>query len=179
MQGNRTLIQKADMSLAELISDGGYLAPATAKKFLQKAIKAAKLSGLITVTGLESPVQTMENLQFGSRVLQPGVSGEALTVAQRSKPGLGKETWNARLFRAEIRIPDEVLEDNIEGEGLKNTIMDRAAEAVGRDTEEVMIQGDTDSSDNFLKTMNGIIKQASSNTVDCNGQRLTDRKSVV
>lgn len=172
MTPTRSILQKADLSLADLIADGGYLEPAQAKKFLQRAIRKAKLSGMITVTTLESPTQIIENLRFAGQVLQPGVSGEALLAAQRSKPDLGKETWNAKLFKAEIRIPDEVLEDNIEGQGLKNTIMGRASEAVGRDAEKVVIRGDTASADPLLAQLDGIIKQATSHPVVAGGSRL-------
>jgi hypothetical protein len=172
MTPNRTILQKADLSLADIQTDGGYLEPAQAKKFLQRAIRKAKLSGMITVTTLNSPTQILENLRFAGQVLQPGVSGEALPVAQRSKPDLGKETWNAQLFKAEIRIPDEVLEDNIEGQGLKNTIMGRSADAVGRDAEKVVIRGDTTSADPLLAQLDGIIKQATSHPVVAGGSRL-------
>lgn len=172
MTPTRTILQKADLSLSDLISDGGYLEPAQAKKFLERMIRKAKLSGMVTVTTLKSPTQILENLRFAGQVLQPGTSGEALTEAQRSKPDLGKETWNAKLFKAEVRIPDEVLEDNIEGQGLKNTIMNKASEAVGRDAEKVAIQGDTSSLDPLLAQLDGIIVQAASHTVSASGARL-------
>jgi len=172
MTPTRTILQKADLSLSDLITDGGYLEPAQAKKFLERAIRRAKLSGMITVTTLKSPTQILENLRFAGQVLQPGTSGEALTEAQRSKPDLGKETWNAKLFKAEVRIPDEVLEDNIEGQGLKTTIMNRASEAVGRDAEKVAIQGDTSSTNPLLAQLDGIIVQATSHPVSASGARL-------
>jgi HK97 family phage major capsid protein len=172
MTPTRTILQKADLSLADLIADGGYLEPAQAKKFLERAIKKAKLSGMITVTTLASPTQILENLRFAGQVLQPGTSGESLTAAQRSKPDLAKETWNAQLFKAEVRIPDEVLEDNIEGQGLKTTIMNRASEAVGRDAEKVVIQGNTASADPLLAQLDGITVQAASHVVSASGARL-------
>lgn len=172
MTPTRTILQKADLSLSDLITDGGYLEPAQAKKFLMRSIKKAKLLGMATVTTLQSPTQILENLRFAGQVLQPGTSGEALAEAQRSKPDLGKETWNAQLFKAEVRIPDEVLEDNIEGAGLKNTIMNRASEAVGRDQEKVAIQGDTASAVPLLAQLDGIIAQATSHSISASGTRL-------
>lgn len=173
MTPNRTILQKADIALGDIITDGGYLQPAQAKKFLQRAIRKAKLSGMITVMTLTSPTQLLENLRFSGQVLQPGTSGQALPVGLRSKPDLGKETWNAQLFRAEIVIPEEVLEDNIEGQGMKNTIMDRSSKAVGRDAEKVAIQGDKTSANNLLAQLDGFVVQANTHQVNAAGARLS------
>lgn len=73
---------------------------------------------------------------------------------------------DAKLFKAEVRLSDEVLEDSIERGELRQTIMEMMAEAISRDMEEVLINGDTLSADPFLAVMDGVLKQATSNIVD-------------
>jgi hypothetical protein len=72
-----------------------------------------------------------------------------------------------------VRLSDEVLEDSIERGELRQTIVEMIAEAVARDMEEVAINGDTASVDPFLATMDGLLKQASSNIVDAAGTPIT------
>lgn len=172
MLGNRSLLRKADLALGDLTTDGGFLQPAQAKKFIEIATRKQKLSGMITVSPIASPTALMEKVRFNDQVLQPGVSGEALAVAQRSKPNLSKVQWDAQLFKAEVRIPTEVLEDNIENGGLKNTLMRLASVAVGRDAEKVAIQGDTASAVPLLAVLDGFLKLATTNVVNAAGARL-------
>lgn len=46
---NRTILAKADLALADLIADGGYLQPAQAAKFMRILIKQSKLLGMTSV----------------------------------------------------------------------------------------------------------------------------------
>ena len=174
MIDNRSLIAKADMALADLISDGGYLQPAQAKKFIQVMIKKAKLSGEIAVTPLDSPNQLVETIRFSGQVLQPGTPGVPLPVAQRSAPALGKAQWSAQMFKAEVRLNNAVLEQSIERGNLKQTIMQTLSEAVGRDAEKVLIQGDTTSADPLLAQLDGMLVKATTNTVNAASSRVDD-----
>jgi hypothetical protein len=168
------LLAKADLALSELISDGGYLQPAQAKQFLRVMIKRAKLSSMITVTPLDSPTQLVEKIRFSGQVLQPGTPGVALPEGQRSKPDLGKVQWDAKMFKAEVRLNNAVLEQSIERGNLRQTIMETLSEAVGRDAEKVLIQGDTSSADPLLAQLDGILIKATSNTVPGGSARVDD-----
>ena len=75
------------------------------------------------------------------------------------KPDLSDVELDAKLFKAEVRLSDEVLEDSIERGELRQTIMEMLADAIARDMEDVAINGDTASVDPFLATMDGILKQ--------------------
>lgn len=171
---NRSLLAKADLALADMISDGGYLQPAQAKQFLRVMIKRAKLSSMVTVTPLDSPTQLVEKIRFSGQVLQPGTPGVALAAGQRSKPDLGKVQWAAKMFKAEVRLNNAVLEQSIERGNLKQTIMETLSEAVGRDAEKVLIQGNTGSADPLLAQLNGILVKASSNVVAGGSARVDD-----
>lgn len=171
MELNKTLIQKADLALSTMVSDGGYLRASYAKQFIEIMIKSAKLSGMIRAEGLNTPTQYVDKLGFTGQVLQPGTPGVALSLAQRSKPELGSVQWDAKMFKCEVRLNNAVLEQNIEQGNLQKTIIDKLTKAVGRDTEYVIIQGDTTSSTPLLAVLDGILAQATSNPVNASSTR--------
>jgi hypothetical protein len=170
---NKTILEKADLAVSDLTTDGGALLPSQFKEFLRRQIERAKLSGMITRRPLNSPTQELDSVWFGGQVLYPKTDGVALPSAQRSKPNLAKETWNAQEFGAEVRLPRGVLEDNVEGQGFEQTIRAQLMPAIGRDMEKVMIQGDTTSADPLLSQLDGLIVQATSHAISASGVRLT------
>jgi hypothetical protein len=170
---NRTILEKADLTLANLISDGGYLQPAQSAKFMQVLIKQSKLMGMATVVPMRSPKHIIDKMKFGSRILRAGREGQALTEGSRSKPDISKAELDAQLFKAEVRLTNETLEDSIERGELRQTIMSMMADAISRDMEEVAIQGDTASSDEFLSQFDGLLKQATSHVVNATDQKIT------
>ena len=92
-------------------------------------------------------------------------SGTALTANNRSNPATDKVTLTTSEIIAEVHIPYDVLEDNIERGNLENTIMDMIVERTSVDLEELLILGDTDSTDSYLAVFDGILKKIISNTV--------------
>ena len=170
---NRTILQKADLALADLTAGGGILKPAQAQKFMRLLIKDSPLMRLATVVPMQSPKQQLSKIKFGSRVLRPGAEATALPLADRARPDLSQVELDAKLFKAEVRLSDGVLEDSIERGELRQTIMEMMAEAISRDMEEVLINGDTLSADPFLAVMDGALKQATSNVVDAGGAAIS------
>ncbi len=163
---NQTFLQKADLALSDITTNGGLLQPAQAQKFMRVLIKEAVILKLATVTPMRSPKQLIEKIQFGSRILRAGNEAAALPVADRSKVVTSEVELDAKLFKAEVRLNNEVLEDSIERGQLRQTIMQLMAERIATDMDEVIIQGDTASSDRFLARFDGMLKQATSHVVD-------------
>jgi hypothetical protein len=168
---NKTLLQKADLALADLIADGGYLQPAQAQRFMRLLINEAVVLKQATVVPMKSPKQLIEKIRFASRILRAGTEATALTLDQRAKPDLGMVELDAKLFKAEVRLSYEVLEDNIERGNFRQTVMELMAERIALDMDEVVWNGDTASLDPFLAQFNGVRKQITSNLVDALGQR--------
>jgi len=162
---NRTFIQKADLALSELTTGAGVLQTAQAQKFMRILIEEAVLMPLVTVVPMRAQKQLIEKTRFTSQVLQPGQEATALLESERAKPDLTKVELDAQLFKAEVRLNDEILEDNIERAEFRNTIMQTMGEAIARDMENVIINGDTASGVPLLAVLDGILKQASSNIV--------------
>jgi len=170
---NRTILEKADMALSDLTTGGGLLKPAQAKKFMRLLIKEGVILSVATVVPMASPKQQISKIKFGSRILRPGQEATALSSANRVKPDLSQVELDAKLFKAEVRLSDETLEDSIERGELRQTIMEMMAEAISRDMEEVIVKGDTASTDTFLAVLNGVLKQATSNVVDAGSKKIS------
>jgi len=165
MIGNKTLIQKADLKLSDLTNDGGALVAAQARRLIRTLINESTVMPMATVVAMRSPTQLIEKIRFANRVLRAGSEGQALNVNDRASPEMGKEELNAQLFKAEVRLNNEVLEDSIERGNLRQTVMAVLAERVALDMDEMIVQGDTTSLDPFLAKFDGILKLASINTV--------------
>jgi HK97 family phage major capsid protein len=176
LMDNRRILEKADLALSDLTTGGGLLQPAQAQKFLRILINEAVILKQATVVPMRSPKQLIEKIRFASRILRSGSEAVALPVADRALPNLGQVELDAQLFKAEVRLNNEVLEDSIERGQLRQTIMQLMAEAIARDVDEVVIQGDKTSTDPFFAKLDGILKQAHSNVVDAQNQ--TTNKTV-
>lgn len=170
---NRSLLAKADLALADLTTSGGILQPAQAQKFIRIMIKESRLMKEATVTPMKAPKQLIEKIRFGARILRPGTEGAPLPAGQRAKPDLSNVELDAKLFKAEVRLNNEVLEDSIERGQLRNTIMTLMAERISTDMEEIIINGDVASADPTLAVLDGILKQATSNVVAAGGVSTT------
>jgi HK97 family phage major capsid protein len=169
---NRSLIQKADLALSDLITNGGYLKPTQALRFLRLLSKQSVLLGMCTFVPMKAPKQEVNKIALTQRILRPAREATALTQAERSKPDTSKVELDAQLFKAEIDLTDEQLEDNIEGGDFRQTVMDMMSEAIARDMEELAVSGDTTSPDPFLATLDGVLKQSAAHIVDAGGGRL-------
>jgi HK97 family phage major capsid protein len=163
---NRSLLQKADLALADLTAGGGILLPAQAKKFIRLLIKQSVLMGMATVVPMAAPKQQIPKTKFGSRIMRPGQEGTALAQADRAKPDLSYVELDTVLLKAEVHLTDEVLEDNIERGELRQTILEMIAERAAVDAEELFIQGDKNSTDPYLALLHGLLVQAQSHVVD-------------
>ncbi|HET9622031.1 MAG TPA: phage major capsid protein [Kofleriaceae bacterium] len=162
--------------MSDLTAGGGILQPAQAQKFLRILINEAVVLKQATVVPMRSPKQLIEKIRFANRILRAGAEAAPLAAADRAAPNLGQVELDAQLFKAEVRLSNEILEDSIERGQLRQTILQLMAEAIARDVDEVIVQGEKGSADPFLGRLDGILKQARSNIVDAQNQ--TANKAV-
>lgn len=161
---NRTILEKADLALADLLS-GGELVPAQAQRFIRLLIKESVVLGMSTVRPMKSKKVLVEKIRFGNRILRAGTSATPLPAGDRQKPDLSKVELDAKLMKGQIDLNDEVLEDNIEQGTLRQTVMELMGEAISRDLDEILVNGDTGSADPFLALFDGMLAAATSNVV--------------
>lgn len=163
---NQTYMQKADLEIADLIADGGYLPDERAAEFIRNVIKESVLLKTIQVVGMRSHTKILDKVGFGGRVLRPGVSGSAVPEADRVKPTTGRVELTTELFKGECRLNDEVLEDNIESGNFKTTVQQMLAEQISLDLDDLAANGDKLSADPFLAKVDGMRKLAVSHLVN-------------
>ncbi len=168
-QENRSILEKADFALSHLVTNGGLLKPAQAKKFLRLSTTESTLLDHVTFRPMARGKEEIDQIKFGSRVLRAAQEMTALPVSDRTVPDISKVELESKEFMGEVDLSDNVLEENIEQGELRQTIMQLLAPAVGRDLEEVVINGDVNSADPFLAQFDGIIVQAQTNVVDAAG----------
>ncbi|KAB2460781.1 phage major capsid protein [Bacillus sp. CH126_4D] len=162
---NKTIIEKADITLATLAS-GGLMNPEQADTFLRMVQSAPTILKDSRFVQMASDTRKIEKMGFGNRILRPGVEGTALKDSDRSAPTTSTVTLNAKEVIAEVHITYDTLENNIEGNNLQNTIMQMIAERAALDIEELIINGDKSSADTYLTLLDGLRKQATSHVID-------------
>lgn len=182
---NKTLIAKADIAVSDLTTNGGYLNPEQSNAFIRKLLVQPTLLKQARSVTMTAPKRDIDKIGFGTRILHAAPSsGTALDSTKRSKPTTEKVSLSTKEVIAEVNLPYDVIEDNIErglignrqdvggqptSGGLRDTIMDLIAERAALDLEELALLGDTSSSDPYLAQLNGFLKQATSNVVDATG----------
>jgi HK97 family phage major capsid protein len=163
---NQELLKKADLAIANLVSNGGLLNPEQADTFYRTLIDQPTIINAARTVPMNAPSLQINKIGFGSRILRAAQESTALTAAQRAKPDLGQVTLNTHEVMAEVRIPYGVLEDNIERGNMETTILTLIAERAALDLEELIIRGDTASQDSYLALFDGLLKRVTSHTYD-------------
>lgn len=160
-------LEKADIAVSNLISDGGYLNPMQANTFIRMMINQPTIVKEIRTVPMNAPTMEINKIGFQSRILKAAPdAGTALAPSNRSKPTTDKVELTTKEVIAEVHIPYDVIEDNIERGRLEDTIMALITERAALDLEELVITGDTDSGDSFLALADGILEQSTSHVVD-------------
>ena len=90
MTDNRSIIQKANFALSQIVAEGGLLQPLQAKKFMRLATIEAELLRMVNYRPMARVREEIDQIKFGSRVLHPWHEFVALTEGQRSVPNIAK-----------------------------------------------------------------------------------------
>jgi hypothetical protein len=185
MSSTRELLRKADIAVGDLQTNGGYLNPEQSNAFIRKLLIQPTLISQVRRVVMSSPVRNINKIQFATRILRKGVSATALSSGDRSKPTTEQIELRTSEVIAEVRIPYDVLEDNIErgnigqmtetggsptSGGLRDTIMTLIAERAALDLEELAIHADTTHpTDDYLALQDGYLARFTTNIVDAAG----------
>jgi hypothetical protein len=160
MSSNGALLRKADLAITDLQNNGGVLSPEQGATFIRKLIKQPTLIRVCRVVEMNAPIRKINKIGFGSRILRAATSAVALTAAGsngtaldgRAMPTTEQIELQTKEQIAEVRIPYDAMEDNIERAttatnelpntgpaGLRQTIIDLIAERAALDMEELAI----------------------------------------
>ena len=185
---NSALIKKADLALADLKANGGLLAPEMSNTFIRRLLKTPTILPRVRVISMAGPERKINKIGFGQRILRKAVSATALAPSDRAKPTTSQMSMRTSEVIAEVRLPYDVLEDNIESAGAANneaansgpgglraTLISMIAERAALDMEELALGGDTTSADDYLALQDGFLKIAATqgNVVDQGNAAIT------
>jgi hypothetical protein len=184
----KELLAKADMALSDLTT-AGLMLPEQANNFIRILVQDTALLDDVRLINMTRPKMIVNKLDLATRALRPAnqglisspLSGEegprALARADRTKVTTSKVELNTFEVIAEVNLPYEVLEDNIEGGAIDNTrfqetVLFKLAERIRVDIEDMLINGDESSLDTYLALRDGLLVSATSNTVNNAGAPL-------
>lgn len=184
----KQLLAKADMALSDLAT-AGLMLPEQANNFIKILMQDTSFLDDVRLINMSRPKMTVNKLSLASRALRVAnqglvsspLSGEegprALARADRTKVTTSKVELDTYEVIAEVNLPYEVLEDNIEGGAIDNTrfqqtVLEELAKRIRIDIEDVMLNGDTASLDPFLAERDGVLIRSTSNVVNNSGAAL-------
>lgn len=170
-------LQRADLALSQLSANGGLLDAEQTNTFIDMVLDQPTILKQVRHVRMAGPEQKINKIGLSGRLLRAanqnggaeddGSNGRYLPKNQRSAPTTSQIEMATKEVLAEVRIPYEVLEDNIEGDQLEAHIMRLIAERAALDLEELALFGDTTNvADSFLALQNGWLKRISAHVVD-------------
>lgn len=184
-------LRRADLVLGDLDTNGGLLQPEQANTFIDFIQEQPTIVGQSRLIRMNSPRRLIDRMGFDKRILQaatnsgstPPADGQMddatndryLARARRSKVTTTQIEVNTSEMIGEVRIPYEVLEDNIERGGMEAHIMRQMAERFAVDLEEFALLADTAYTDapnpddeDFYGLQDGWLKRMTANVVNHN-----------
>lgn len=166
----RDYVRKANYTSSAIDSNGGLLNADQFQQFLRVAINNTVMLREGRIESSKAKAFEVARINFSTRILKSGTENTRTTDSNRVAPATGLLSLTTQLFRGEVPVSDELLEDNIEGPQHADTLMSGIAERVGLDVEILGIQSDTSRNSNDdaaveadLGKFDGIIASAQDN----------------
>lgn len=178
---NKNLL-RADATLADFAANGGLLEPEQANRFIDMVLEQPTLLPQSRVVRMNAPRRKVNRIGFAERILRAarqvgsaednGGNDRYVRKADRAAPTTQQLELNTDELIAEVRLPYELFEDNIEGDNLEAHILRLIAERAALDLEEWALWGDTTSFDPYLALQDGWMKRirTGGNLLDWNNQ---------
>jgi len=136
----RGVIKAADPFTTSGLTSGGTKRE-QAQAFINQVVDTSELLKLVRVHPTDSPAGDISKLNITGYVTELASENEQGTNTRR--PTNTSIAYSTTKTRSMIDITGEVLEDNVEGPGGRNTIMTAMNTAVGNDMETLGIEGDS------------------------------------
>lgn len=170
--------KRADFLIAAL-SSAGKLPEEKAREFVRIAQNATPMLKAARVVTMRSHTTKIPKLIFADPILKadPG-DGVAVSSGNRTAPTTSEITLTSKEVVATVKLGDQALMDNVEGEDFEATLMTLIAERVGVDLEALALGSDTTIVDatmvaNGYAQQDGWLKLISSNVVNFSNGAVT------
>lgn len=171
---SRDLLEKVVATSQIGAGGGGLLNAKQANRFLDFVVdQSVLLQRGVRVVRMAEPTQDIDKVNVGRRIMRKAT--EAIDTGQNTDPTFTKISMTTVKLRLDWELSTEGLEDNIEGDSLENHVASLMARQTSNDLEDLLIHGDTTSTDGLLKSLDGYRKRARANAtvVDAAGAGIT------
>jgi len=166
---NGHFVTKADLSIGDIETAGGEIKQDNLQKFMAKIVEKTVLAKMIRTIPLKAITQSIPVMGFTGSVSVEDEEYTGSTSSNRRSPSLSKVTFNVKRLRATTFLSYEDIEENIEKDGFITTVTNQLIEAIARDIDNLILNGDTATDPGhpdylLLKTMDGLRKIITTNT---------------
>ncbi len=148
-------IEKAAMTTSGM--NAGLLNPEQSKEFFRMAFDTTPFSQLHRKEMRKAKQGELDKIAIGGRILRKKT--ENSDDNYRANVQTSKIEYNTKAIRLPWEITEELLRENIEGEGYEDTVMALMSTQLGIDLEDLHWNGDTESSDGMLSINDGWLKK--------------------
>lgn len=171
---SRELLEKVVSTTAIGAGGGGLLYPKQANRFIDYVVEqSVLLQTNVRTVRMSEPSMDIDKTNIGRRIMRKAT--EAVDDGVNAQPTFSKISMTTVKIRLDWELSTEGLEDNIEGDSLEDHVASLMARQTSNDLEDLLIHGDTTSSDALLKSLDGYRKRVRQNgvVVDAAGANLT------
>ena len=137
------LLRKAagPIATSDFIAASGLLSAEQSTAFLDQVYEATPLSALIRKERRRSKSGTIAKIGIGGRQLRRKTAG--VDDSTLVKPTFSDVAYQTAASRLDWEVEEEVLEENIEGEGLEEHLVRLMTTVIGIDLEDLHLNADT------------------------------------
>jgi hypothetical protein len=157
-------------------NNNGLLYPEQASRFIDYMWDATVLTKAARTIRMKSDTVDIDKVNVGQRILRAATQAKPrdFTGQTSADPIYNAEAYFSKVslttkkLRLDWELSSETLEDNIEGTDLEDHIARMMATQAGNDIEDLLLAGDTTSSDPLLQAFNGFsaLAKAGANVVN-------------
>lgn len=160
MATQEEILAKANEVTTSVVGNasGGLLNAEQANRFLDFVVDQSVLMRNARVVRMRTPSMDIDKLSVGTRLLAKAT--EATNDGSNAAVTFSKVSLSSVKLRLDWEISTESLEDNIEGPSLEDHIAQVMARQTANDMDDLLINGNTSSSNGLLKALDGYVKLA-------------------
>lgn len=136
---------------------GGLLNARQANKFIDYMWDQTAMVSIVRKIKMKERTQDIDKIAVGERLARKATEG--VDDGVNVDPSFSKISMTTVKIRLDWELTTESLEDNIEGEALEDHVARLLATQLGNDLEDLYINGDTDSTDPLMKSLDGWLKR--------------------
>lgn len=175
MATQEEILSKANEVTTSVVGNdsGGLLNAEQANRFIDFVVDQSVLMQNSRVVRMRTPTMDIDKVSVGTRLLAKAT--EATDTGSNAAVTFTKVSLSSVKLRLDWAVSTESLEDNIEGSGLEDHIAQIMARQTANDMDDLLINGNTSSSNTLLKALDGFIKlaKADGHVVDEEGDNVS------